>query len=98
MPPVIPPFLIGLIAAPIAKRIVTPLLKGVVKTSVGLVLEVKRAAHEASEGLHDLAAEVTAEVVAAQLASTPAAVPASGAGHAAKSAAAKPRQAAAKQH
>lgn len=31
-------------------------------------MEVKRAAHEASEGLHDLAAEVTAEVVAAQLA------------------------------
>jgi len=68
MPPVVPPFLIGLIAAPLAKRIVTPLMKGLVKTSVGLVLEVKRAAHEATEGLHDLAAEVTAEVMAAQLA------------------------------
>ncbi len=68
MPPVVPPFLIGLIAAPLAKRIVTPLMKGLVKTSVGLVMEVKRAAHEASEGLHDLAAEVTAEVMAAQLA------------------------------
>ncbi|WP_416978366.1 DUF5132 domain-containing protein [Streptomyces sp. T028] len=69
MPPVVPPFLIGLIAAPLAKRVVKPLMRGLVKTSVGLVLEVKRAAHEASEGLQDLAAEVTAEVVAAQMAS-----------------------------
>ncbi|GKQ34880.1 DUF5132 domain-containing protein [Streptomyces sp. A012304] len=68
MPPVVPPFLIGLIAAPLAKRVVKPLMRGLVKTSVGLVLEVKRAAHEAGEGLQDLAAEVTAEVVAAQMA------------------------------
>lgn len=68
MPPVVPPFLIGLIAAPLAKRVVKPLMRGLVKTSVGLVMEVRRAAHEASEGLQDLAAEVTAEVVAAQLA------------------------------
>ncbi|MEU3614837.1 DUF5132 domain-containing protein [Streptomyces sp. NPDC006872] len=67
MPPVLPPFLIGLIAAPLARRVVKPLMRGLVKTSVGLVLEVKRAAHEASEGLQDLAAEVTAEVVAAQM-------------------------------
>lgn len=67
MPPVVPPFLIGLIAAPLAKRVVKPLMRGLVKTSVGLVLEVKRAAQEAGEGLQDLAAEVTAEVVAAQL-------------------------------
>ncbi|MFC4498124.1 MULTISPECIES: DUF5132 domain-containing protein [Streptomyces] len=69
MPPVVPPFLIGLIAAPLAKRVVKPLMRGLVKTSVSLVLEVKRAAHEAGEGLQDLAAEVTAEVVAAQMAS-----------------------------
>lgn len=67
MPPVVPPFLIGLIAAPLAKRVVKPLVRGLVKTSVGLVMEVKRAAHEAGEGLHDLAAEVTAEVVAARM-------------------------------
>lgn len=68
MPPVVPPFLIGLIAAPLAKRIVKPLVRGIVKTSVGLVLEVKRAAGEANEGIQDLAAEVTAEVIAAQMA------------------------------
>ncbi|MFK0252651.1 DUF5132 domain-containing protein [Streptomyces sp. NPDC090445] len=69
MPPVLPPFLIGLIAAPLAKRIAKPLVRGIVKTSVGLVLDVKRAAHEAGESLQDLAAEVTADVVASQMTS-----------------------------
>ncbi|MGW0934573.1 DUF5132 domain-containing protein [Streptomyces sp. NPDC002666] len=67
MPPVVPPFLIGLVAAPLAKRLLKPLVRGVVKTSVGLVMEVKKAAHEAGEGIHDLAAEVAADVVAAQI-------------------------------
>ncbi|MBO1414142.1 DUF5132 domain-containing protein [Streptomyces sp. FH025] len=66
MPPVVPPFLIGLVVAPLAKRLLKPLVRGVVKTSVGLVMEVKKAAHEASENIHDLAAEVAADMVAAQ--------------------------------
>ncbi|KJK57983.1 DUF5132 domain-containing protein [Saccharothrix sp. ST-888] len=69
MPPVVPPFLIGLVVAPVAKRLLKPLVRGVVKTSVGLVLEVKKAAHEAGENIHDLAAEVAAEMVAAQIVS-----------------------------
>ncbi|MEE4496181.1 DUF5132 domain-containing protein [Streptomyces sp. BE230] len=68
MPPVVPPFLIGLIVAPLAKRLFKPLLGGVVKASVGIAMEVKKAAHEAGEGIHDLAAEVAADVVAAQIA------------------------------
>jgi hypothetical protein len=68
MPPVVPPFLIGLIAAPLAKRLLKPLMRGVVKTSVGLALEVRKATLEAGENIHDLAAEVSAEMVAAQLA------------------------------
>ncbi|MFJ9413781.1 MULTISPECIES: DUF5132 domain-containing protein [unclassified Streptomyces] len=67
MPPVVPPFLIGLIAAPLAKRLFKPLVRGVVKTSVGLAMEVKKAAHEAGEGIQDLAAEVAAEMVTAQM-------------------------------
>ncbi|MFG2140186.1 DUF5132 domain-containing protein [Streptomyces sp. NPDC048650] len=67
MLPVVPPFLIGLIAAPVAKRMIKPLVRGVVKTSVGLAMEVKKAAHEAGEGIQDLAAEVAAEMVTAQL-------------------------------
>ncbi|MFK0113688.1 DUF5132 domain-containing protein [Streptomyces sp. NPDC091217] len=66
MPPVVPPFLIGLIAASLVKRLGKPLVRGVVKASVGLGIEVKRAVHEAGEGIHELAAEATAEVLAAQ--------------------------------
>src|SRR5688572_4777679 len=68
MLPVVPPFLIGLIAAPLLKRLGKPVMRGIVKTSVGLGLEVKRAVHEAGQGIQDLAAEATAEVLAAQLA------------------------------
>ncbi|MFI0967592.1 DUF5132 domain-containing protein [Streptomyces sp. NPDC021080] len=68
MPPVVPPFLIGLLAASLVKRLGKPLVRGVVKASVGLGIEVKRAVHEAGEGIHDLAAEATAEVRAARTA------------------------------
>ncbi|MGX1274632.1 DUF5132 domain-containing protein [Streptomyces phaeoluteigriseus] len=68
MPPVVPPFLIGLIAAPLAKRLLKPLMRGVLKTSVGLAYEVKKATLEAGENIHDLAAEMAAEMVAAQIA------------------------------
>lgn len=67
MPPVVPPFLIGLIAASLVKRLGKPVMRGIVKTSVGLGVEVKRAVHEASEGIQDLAAEATAEMLAAQM-------------------------------
>ncbi|MFD8705385.1 DUF5132 domain-containing protein [Kitasatospora sp. NPDC059648] len=69
MPPVVPPFLVGLIVAPLAKRLLKPLVRGVVKTSVGIAMEVKKAAHEAGENIHDLAAEVAADMVAAQASS-----------------------------
>ncbi|MFD7878864.1 DUF5132 domain-containing protein [Streptomyces sp. NPDC059766] len=68
MPPVVPPFLIGLITASLVKRLGKPLMRGLVKTSVGLGMEVKRAVQEAGEGIQDLAAEATAEVLTAQTA------------------------------
>ncbi|GED83351.1 DUF5132 domain-containing protein [Streptomyces sp. 6-11-2] len=67
MPPVVPPFLIGLITASLVKRLGKPLMRGLVKTSVGLGIEVKRAVHEAGEGIQDLAAEATAEMLAVQM-------------------------------
>ncbi|WP_078900972.1 DUF5132 domain-containing protein [Actinacidiphila yeochonensis] len=67
MPPVVPPFLIGLIAASLAKRLGKPLMRGIIKTSLGLGIEVKKAVHEASEGIQDLAAEATAEMLAVQM-------------------------------
>jgi hypothetical protein len=66
MPPVVPPFLIGLITASLVKRVGKPLVRGLVKASVGLGIEVKRAVLEAGEGIQDVAAEATAEVRAAQ--------------------------------
>ncbi|GAA3131060.1 DUF5132 domain-containing protein [Streptomyces echinatus] len=68
MPPVVPPFLIGLIAASLVKRVGKPLVRGLVKTSVSLGVEVKRAVQEAGEGIQDLAAEATAEVLTARTA------------------------------
>ena len=67
MPSVIPPFIVGLIAAPLLKKVARPVLRGAVKGSISLVAEVKRAAHEAGEGLQDLAAEATADLFAADL-------------------------------
>ncbi|MFH8978189.1 DUF5132 domain-containing protein [Streptomyces sp. NPDC017890] len=57
MPPVLPPFLIGLVAASLVKRVGKPLVRGIVKTSVGLGLEVQRAVHEAGAEMHGLVAE-----------------------------------------
>ncbi|MER7715434.1 DUF5132 domain-containing protein [Streptomyces flaveolus] len=65
MPPVVPPFLIGLVAASLVKRVGKPLVRGIVKASVGLGLEVQKAVHEAGEGIHGIAAEANAEMRAA---------------------------------
>ncbi|MER6346582.1 DUF5132 domain-containing protein [Streptomyces sp. NPDC001595] len=63
MLPVIPVFLVGAASAPLIKKI----LRGTVKSSVKLVLDAKRVAHEINEDLSDIAAEATAEVLAADL-------------------------------
>ncbi|GAA3952177.1 hypothetical protein GCM10022384_02250 [Streptomyces marokkonensis] len=62
MPPVVPPFLIGLVAASLVKRVGKPLVRGIVKASVGVGLEVQKAVHEAGEGIQDIAAEASAEM------------------------------------
>lgn len=68
MAPVVVPFAVGLVTAPLMKRVAAPLIRGVIKTSVSVAMEVKRAAQQAGEELHDLAAEVSAEMFAADLA------------------------------
>ncbi|MGV4988825.1 DUF5132 domain-containing protein [Streptomyces sp. NRAIS4] len=65
--PVIAPFLLGLVLAPAAKRFARPLVHGTIKTTVGLAMEMKKAAHQAGEEFHDIAAEVTAEMINAEL-------------------------------
>lgn len=59
MPAVIAPYLIGVVTAPLVAKIIKPIARGTVKASVGLALEVKKAAAEASEELQDIAAEVS---------------------------------------
>ncbi|MGE7439050.1 MULTISPECIES: DUF5132 domain-containing protein [Kitasatospora] len=51
-----------MIASPLAKRIVKPLARGVVKASVWVVMDVKKCAQEARHGIQDLAAEVSADM------------------------------------
>ncbi|KOV64746.1 DUF5132 domain-containing protein [Streptomyces sp. MMG1121] len=64
MLPAIPPFLVGVITAPVAKRVAKPLVRGVIKTSVGLTLEVRRAVIEAGEEIQALTAEAATEKLA----------------------------------
>ncbi|WP_225829037.1 DUF5132 domain-containing protein [Streptomyces naphthomycinicus] len=64
MPPVVPPFLIGLITAPLVKAVGKTLVRGVIKTSVGLTFEVRRAAIEAGEEIQDLTRQAAAEKLA----------------------------------
>lgn len=68
-PPVLVPYLLGLVTAPLMAKVVKPLLRGTVKTTVGLALQVKKVAAEAVEDVQDLAAEASAEMVAAEMAS-----------------------------
>lgn len=68
MPAVLAPFLVGVLVTPIAKHVAKPLLRGAIKTSIKIVVDAKRAAHRANEGIHDLAAEATAEMFAAEAA------------------------------
>ncbi|WP_255360303.1 DUF5132 domain-containing protein [Nocardia sp. BMG51109] len=50
-----------MVAAPLATKIVKPVIRGAVKTTVGLAIEAKRAAAEVSEDLQDIVAEAAAE-------------------------------------
>ncbi|MGO1050109.1 DUF5132 domain-containing protein [Crossiella sp. CA198] len=60
--PAIAPFLIGLVTAPLAAKVAKPLVRGVVRASVGLVMEVRKAAAKAAEGISDLTAEATVDL------------------------------------
>jgi hypothetical protein len=68
MLPIVAPFLAGVIVSPLAKRIVTPLARGAVKTSVGLALDVKYASLKARDGMRDAAAEATGKKDAPEIA------------------------------
>lgn len=58
MLPPLPAFLIGLVIAPLAGKMVKPLARGAVRTTVGVALELRKIAAQTSDELQDLAAEV----------------------------------------
>jgi hypothetical protein len=62
--PVLAPYLIGVVTAPLVVKIVKPIVRGTVKATVGLALEVKKAAAEAGEEFQDIAAEVSSDKAA----------------------------------
>ncbi|MGK4578987.1 DUF5132 domain-containing protein [Kitasatospora sp. HPMI-4] len=62
VPPAVPSFLVGLVVSPLAKRIVRPLARGVLKTSVEVVMDVKKCAKETRQELQGIAAEAAAEM------------------------------------
>lgn len=61
MLPALRPFLFGLVLMPLVKRVAKPVLREVVKASVGIALDVKNAAADARAELQVIAAEASAE-------------------------------------
>lgn len=67
LPPFAIPFLIGLVSAPLVTRVVQPIVRSAVKTTIELGLQARKLAAEAAEDLQDLAAEANAEMAAAEM-------------------------------
>lgn len=62
---ILAPYMVGVVTAPLVARVLKPLFRGVVKASVGITLEAKKAAAEVREEFQDIAAEATVAKVAA---------------------------------
>lgn len=67
LPPFIIPYVVGVVTAPLVGKIIKPLARGVVKTTVGVALQVRKLAVEAGEDLQDFAAEVSADFAASEV-------------------------------
>lgn len=61
---VVAPYLIGVVTAPLVARVFKPLFRGMIKTTMGVALEAKKAAAEMREEFQDIAAEATVEKAA----------------------------------
>ena len=60
------PYLIGVVSAPLVTRIVQPIARSAVKTTIELGMQARKLAAEAAEDLQDLIAETNAEMAAAE--------------------------------
>ncbi|MEV6951661.1 DUF5132 domain-containing protein [Streptomyces sp. NPDC051183] len=67
------PFLAGVIVSPFAKRIVKPIVRGVVKTSVGLAMDVKQASLSVRDEVRHAAAEAAGGSRPVEIAKAPSA-------------------------
>jgi Protein of unknown function (DUF5132) len=63
-PPVVTPYLLGVVTAPLVVKIFKPVVRGTVKASVGLAMEARRAAAEAGQEYRAIAAEESADLAA----------------------------------
>jgi uncharacterized protein DUF5132 len=61
------PYLIGVVSAPLVTRIVQPIARSAVKTTIELGMQARKLAAEAAEDLQDLVAETNAEMAAAEV-------------------------------
>lgn len=59
-------YLVGTATAPLMGMMVKPLVRGTVKTTIGIGLQVKKLAAEMTEKLQDLAAEASVDFAAAE--------------------------------
>jgi hypothetical protein len=50
-------YLIGVITAPLVVKVAKPLVRAVIRTSVEVAVEVRKAAHDVSAGLQEMAVE-----------------------------------------
>lgn len=65
LPPFVLPYLIGIVTIPLAGMVVKPLVRGTVKMTIGIALEAKKLAAEATADLQEVTAEASAEFAAA---------------------------------
>lgn len=64
------PYVVGVATAPLIGKIVKPLLRGAVKTTIEAGLQVKKLAAEAGQELQGLAAEASIDIAAKNAEST----------------------------
>jgi hypothetical protein len=61
------PYVIGLVSAPLVARIIQPIARSAVKTTIELAMQARRLAAEAAEDLQDIVAETSAEMAVAEM-------------------------------
>ncbi len=64
-------YLIGLVTAPLIAKVIQPIVRGAVKTTIELGLQVRKITAKAAEDLQDIVAEKNAEMATAEIKKRP---------------------------